>query len=433
MALKTIPTTNINVRHLTRVEGHANILVEVHNGVVQTCRLEVVEAPRYFEAMLKGQHYSRAPHLASRICGICSVAHSTASLLAIESALQITNSEQTILLRKLNFLGEMLDSHILHIYLLVSPDLLGIGSVIPLAQSAPEVLRRALRMKKAAGDLCALIGGRHTHPIAMTVGGFTHLPDPAGLEALAAQLHALRPDIEASLELFQGLKLPDFERETEYLALSQPGEYALTGGTIASTDGGTWPVASYLEVAREYQVSHSTAKFAHHRREAYMVGALARFNLNYDQLHPAAQSAAAGLGLAPISTNPYHNTLAQVVEVVHCYETALLLLEKLLAQGIKAEEPARPECLSGEGVGAVEAPRGTLYHHYRIRGELLTDANCIIPTGQNLGNIEADLHALVPALLASAPDQITQAVEMLVRAYDPCISCSTHMVEVKFV
>jgi coenzyme F420-reducing hydrogenase alpha subunit len=84
-------------------------------------------------------------------------------------------------------------------------------------------------------------------------------------------------------------------------------------------------------------------------------------------------------------------------------------------------------------VGAVEAPRGTLYHHYRIRGELLTDANCIIPTGQNLGNIEADLHALVPALLASAPDQITQAVEMLVRAYDPCISCSTHMVEVKFV
>ena len=129
MALKTIPTTNINVRHLTRVEGHANILVEVHNGVVQTCRLEVVEAPRYFEAMLKGQHYSRAPHLASRICGICSVAHSTASLLAIESALQITNSEQTILLRKLNFLGEMLDSHILHIYLLVSPDLLGVGAL----------------------------------------------------------------------------------------------------------------------------------------------------------------------------------------------------------------------------------------------------------------------------------------------------------------
>ena len=433
MALKINPTLNIDVHHLTRVEGHGNIRVEVQNGVLTCCKLEVIEAPRYFEAMLKGRHYAVVPRLASRICGICSVAHSTASLLAIESALQVRNSDQTILLRKLNFLGEMLDSHILHVYMLVTPDLLGMDSVLPLAYSAPEVLHRALRLKKVAGELCALIGGRHTHPITMTVGGFTHLPDQAGLEAFYRQLRAIRPDIEATIALFQDLKVPDFERETEYLALSQPDEYALLGGRLNSSDGGSWPVESYKQVVREYQVSHSTAKFAHHQRDSLMVGALARINLNYSQLHPAAQAAATALDLAPICTNPFKNTLAQLVEIVHCYETAQQLLEKLLAQGIELQEPARPERLSGEGVGAVEAPRGTLYHHYQIRGSRLTGANCIIPTGQNLGNIEADLRVLVPGLLQDTPGQITQTLEMLVRAYDPCISCSTHMVEVNIV
>jgi coenzyme F420-reducing hydrogenase alpha subunit len=433
MALKTMPTINIDVHHLTRVEGHGNLLIEVQDGVVQTCKLEIIEAPRYFEAMLKGQHYAQAPRLAGRICGICSVAHTTASLQAIESALQVRNSAQTILLRRLNFLGEMLDSHILHIYMLVAPDLLGLGSVLPLVQSAPEVLHRALRMKKTAGDLCAVIGGRHTHPISMTVGGFTHLPASADLETQSEHLQAMRPDVEATITLFQGLPLPDFERDTEYLALTQADEYALLDGDITSTDGGIWPVESYQQVAREYRVSHSTAKFARHQREAYMVGALARFNLNYDGLHPAAKSAAAALGIAPLCTNPYKNTLAQLVEVVHCYETALQLIEILLDKGIEIQDLARPGRISGEGIGAVEAPRGTLYHHYRIRGERLTEVNCIIPTGQNLGNIEADLRVLVPTLLSHAPQQIAQAAEMLVRAYDPCISCSTHMVEVKSI
>lgn len=432
MANNLTPTLRIDVHHLTRVEGHGNIRVEVQDGVLQSCKLEVIEAPRYFEAMLKGKHFSAASHLAARICGICSVAHSTASLQAVENALQVRNSEQTILLRKLNFMGEMLDSHILHVYMLVTPDLLGLDSVIPLAQSMPEVLHRALRMKKAAGDLCALIGGRHTHPVTMVVGGFSQYPDEAGLEMLGSQLQAIRPDIEATINLFQGLKLPDFERETEYVGLSHGDEYASIEGNIASSDGGYYPIEAYKQVAAEYQVSHSTAKFTRHQRDAYMVGALARYNLNHSQLHPAAKSAAAALDLAPICTNPYKITLAQLVEVVHCYETALLLIENLLSRGIEFQEPVRPARSSGEGVGVVEAPRGTLYHHYQIRGNRLTGANCIIPTGQNLGNIEADFRSLVPALLPHTPEKITIALEMLARAYDPCISCSTHMVEVKF-
>lgn len=426
-------TINIDVHHLTRVEGHGNILVEVQDGVLRRCQLEVVEAPRYFEAMLRGQHYLQAPRLATRICGICAVAHSTASIRAVEEALQVPLSPQTIQLRRLIFMGEMLDSHILHMYMLVAPDLFGVGSVIPLAKSAPGVVLRALRMKKAAGDLCALIGGRHTHPIAMTVGGFTHLPDVTGLDRVRKQLQSLRPDVDATLELFQTLELPDFERPTEYLALTQEDGYAFIDGRILSSDGGSWPAAEYRQLTNEFVVAHSTAKHTHHRRESYMVGALARFNLNYEHLHPAARAAARSLHLEPLCSNPYKITLAQLVETIHCYETALQILDELLERGIVPEKPAAPGRLSGEGVGVVEAPRGTLYHNYEIRGGALTAANCIIPTNQNLANIEADMRQLVPALLGRSQPEITQSLEMLVRAYDPCISCSTHMLEVKFV
>lgn len=425
-------TVNVNVHHLTRVEGHGNIIVDLYNGVLQRCELEIIEAPRYFEAMLRGQPYHNAHTLAARICGICAVSHSTASLTAVENALQVNLSEQTMLLRKLNMLGEMLDSHILHTYMLVAPDVFEVGSVIPLLASAPEIVNRALRMKKVAGDLCALIGGRHTHPIALTVGGFTHFPDLSGLELIYAQLQSIRSDVEETIALFRSVDFPEFERETEYIALTLPDEYAFIGGSIASTDGGLWTMDEYQQVTNEYLVAHSTAKFARHQRESYMVGALARFNLNYKHLHPLAKSAATALNLAPICTNPYLISLAQLVEVVHCYATSLGLLELLLNQGVSSEAPAVPNRLSGEGVGAVEAPRGTLYHHYKIWSSALTDANCVIPTAQNLGNIEADMRRLVPQLQHLSKDEITRSLEMLVRAYDPCISCSTHMLEVKF-
>jgi len=428
------PTTfKIDVHHVTRVEGHGNIVVNVRSGVLEQCDLQIVETPRFFEAMLRGRPYGQASHITSRICGICAVGHATTSLQATEKALGVEPSEQTTLLRKLVFHGEQLDSHILHVYMLVAPDLLGVKSVIPLAKSAPEVVLRALRMKKLAGDLCAAIAGRHTHPIAMTVGGFTHFPTAADLAALVERLEAMHADVDATVELFQSLALPDFERETEYLALRKDDEYAFIDGVITSTDGGTWPVEEYKAITNEYLVGHSTAKHARNRRASYMVGALARFKINHDRLHPRAQAAATALGLAPNCTNPYMNTIAQVVEIVHCHADALRIARLLLERGVTPEEPAQPARLTGEGVGACEVPRGTLYHHYEIKNGIVTGANCIIPTGQNLANIEADMRALVPTMLDRTPDDITLALEMLVRAYDPCISCSTHMLEVRFV
>ncbi len=336
-------------------------------------------------------------------------------------------------MRKLNYHGEMLDSHVLHAYMLVAPDFLGVGSVIPLAKTAPDVVLRALRMKQLAGDICAAICGRHTHPVGMTIGGFSHFPEKDQLLQLKDRLQAMDIDLDATVELFQGLKFPDFERDTEYIALWKDDEYCFIDGQIKSTDGGLWPVEDYRNITNEYQQQHSSAKHARNQRQSYMVGALARFNINYDQLHPKARAAANALDLKPKCTNPYLNTAAQVVEIVHCVEDAIQIIDRLLDAGIRWEEPTPPQRYSGDGAGACEAPRGILFHDYSIKSGYITEANCIIPTGQNLANIEADMRSLVPVILNTSQEHISQQLEMLVRAYDPCISCSAHMLEVKFV
>jgi coenzyme F420-reducing hydrogenase alpha subunit len=424
---------NIKVEHITRVEGHGNIVVDIHNGEIRRCDLEIIEAPRYFEAMLRGRPYHQAPHLASRICGICAVTHASASLRAVANALGIEPSEQTNLLRRLNMNAEMLDSHILHVFMLVAPDFLNVGSVIALAKVDPSIVKMALRMKKIAGDICAAVGGRHTHPISMVEGGFTSYPRKGELSNLKKRLEEIRSDVDRMLEIFSAIEIPHLERETEYIALSKENEYCFLNGEITSTDSGRRPIEQYREVTNEFQVFHSTAKHSQNSRQSYMVGALPRFKINYQQLHPSARGAAESLNIDPWCTNPYMITIAQVVEIVHCVEDSYLIIQELIDKGINWEKPIEATRLSGEGVGACEAPRGTLYHNYLIHDGLIAEANCIIPTAQNLANIEADMRALVPTILDQSPDDIRMALEMLVRAYDPCISCSTHMLEVDFV
>lgn len=426
--------TKIDVHHVTRVEGHGNIVVNAKNGVLEECRLDIVETPRFFEAMLRGRPYTEASHITSRICGICAVGHATASLRASENALGVELSGQTQLLRKLIFFGETLDSHVLHTYMLVAPDFFNVGSVIPLAGIAPEAVVRALRVKKLAGDLCAAIGGRHTHPIAMVVGGFTHLPTVEEIKSLKTRLVEARKDMDDTVALFKTLPWPAFERDTEYVALSKPDEYAFIDGTITSTDGYKYPVADYRKVTNEHLVQHSSAKHTYHKRDSYMVGALARFNVNYKQLHPRAQQAAEALGLKPVCKNPYLNSAAQVVEMVHSVEEAIKICDELIARGIKSEPLPKFNGRGGAGVGACEVPRGVLFHNYEIGADgNIVQANCIIPTGQNLANIEADMRTLVPQILDQGEKRVTLALEMLVRAYDPCISCSVHFLNVEFV
>ena len=426
-------TKRIDVHHVTRVEGHGNIVVEISNGKMKECRFEVIETPRFFEAMLLGRPYIEASHITSRICGICSTGHTTASLRASENALGVELSEQVQLLRKLVFHGEILDSHVLHVYMLVAPDFLGVGSVIPLATTHRDVVLRALRMKKLAGDLCAVITGRHTHPIAMAVGGFTHFPKRSELVELRQRLVDSRADVDATVELAASLPWPQFERDTEYVSLSKPDEYAFIDGDIVTSDGVRVPAEDYRQVTNEYLVPYSSAKFTKNKRESLMVGALARFNNNYAQLHPKAKDAAAALGIKPKVTNTFLNTAAQVVEIVHCTEDAIVIIDQLLEQGVRPEPLAPVQKMPGQGVGVCEVPRGLLIHDYAIGEDgRMTGANCIIPTNQNIGNLQADFRARVPQITNRPLDEMRLDLEMLVRAYDPCISCSVHVLEVAF-
>ena len=424
---------SINVHHVTRIEGHGNIIVNAKDGKIEEIKWEIPESPRFFEAMLRGRNYEDVTWLSPRICGICSIAHATASIQATEAAFGIKPSEQSMLLRKLLYHAETLQSHVLHLYFLVAPDFLGADSVIPLAATQKEVVLRALRLKKLANDLADLICGRKTHPLSCVVGGFVKIPEAQQLKTMQQKLIEATKDLKKTVELFKGLKIPNFVRETEYIAIKDSQEYAFISGDIASTDTGAAPVIDYLSITNEFCVPHSTAKFTKHKRDSYMVGALARFNNNYAQLSPQAQKAAQELGLKAVCHNPYMINVAQLVESIHSLEESLKLIDRILARGLKEERP-EVKVKAGRGIGAVEAPRGILFHDYTYDDKgILTQANCIIPTNQNHNNIQKDMEALVPKIINKSQEEITHMLEMLVRAYDPCVSCSTHFLEVKFI
>lgn len=426
-------THDIHLHHITRVEGHGNLVLNIKEGRIEELRLEIVESPRFFEVMLLGRHITEAPHITSRICGICAISHTLASIKACESALDITPSADVILLRKILMHAEVLQSHILHLYLLVAPDFFNVGSVIPLARSNPEVVKRGLRLKKVANEICRILVGRHIHPIGMTVGGFMRIPAKKDLEEVRKVLESAIPDIDETVNFFKGLNIPEFNRETRYCSLKDKGDYALYDGKLYSKENDFTEVEQYRDFITESVIEYSTAKHASSGDSSIMVGALARLNNNYSQLSDKAKEAAQRLGLTLPSTNPYMNNVAQLVESVHCIYDSLRLLDRL-SSGNMNVGVGRVDVREGLGVGVVEAPRGSLYHEYGVDDKgIIKSANCIIPTAQNLANIEEDIEALVPGILGLSKVEMIQRLEMLVRAYDPCISCSSHFLEVKFI
>ena len=335
---------HIDVHHVTRVEGHGNIVVDVNRGQLQKAQLEIVEAPRYFEAMLIGRHFHEVAIITSRICGICSLGHQMTSLKATEAALGIQISEQTELLRKILIDGATFQSNILHALFLAAPDLLNVGSVFPLINTHKDVVLTALRLKRLANDIGDLISGRAVHPISCIPGGFTKLPAEKELAALRKKLvEEGLPDADFALDVLASLagKFPDFTRETEYVSIYKNNEYALYDGQICSSDSGLCPVENYLEVTNEFIVPHSSSKHARFNRSSYMVGALSRYNNNEKLLKPRAKKAANKLGLSAPCYNPFMNTAVQMVEVIHCIEDAIDLLDQLLSSGVRNEKANR--------------------------------------------------------------------------------------------
>jgi len=429
---------NVNVEHVTRVEGHGNIVLNVEKGKIEKIQWQVPEAPRFFEAMLRGRQYTELRSITSRICGICSIGHSLASLKATENALDVNISEQTNLLRHLAINAENMQSHILHVGYLAAPDLFGVDSVIPLVGTDhTDALLKIIKLHRLSNKMSDLICGRTVHPIRLVVGGFSAVPTEKQLinlkKNLVDNIETTKNVAEVILSVADNI--PDFTRETEYIGLSSEDEYAFYDGSITSTDTGVHSDNNdYKSIMNEFVVPQSTAKYAKHARDSYMVGALARFNLNSKQLHPLAKEIANMFGLKPISYNPFMNTISQVIEFVHNIEDSIKIIDQLVEDVIDdTEKPEKINADEGRGVGIVEAPRGILVHDYIIKDKKCLHANCIIPTNQNHANIQKDMEEFVPQIIDKSKKEIELNLEMLVRAYDPCISCSTHYLDVKFV
>ncbi len=431
-----MPTRRIDVHHVTRVEGHGDIVVDARDGQLLDISWQVPEAPRFFEAMVVGRPWQDLQTIVSRICGICSVSHSMACVKGLEAALGIEPSAQALALRRLAHAAELVSSHVLHIGYLAAPDLLGAPSVLPLIKSHMAVVENVVALHAMANRWAETLVGRTTHPLGIQPGRMTFLPALDDLRSVHAALVAARPRLDDLGAVLAELAphLPDFERETEYVALVDDDGYALYDGLIASTDTQERVAPERFErVANEWTPARSTAKWARWHRESYTVGALARYHLSGARLRPRARRAAEALGVDRHRHNPYYNTLVQLVECVHVVEESIDGLDALLERGLAREEAAAPT-RAGEGVGAVEAPRGALFQRYALDGEgRCVRANLTVPTGQNHANIQADMEALVPRILERGEDEVRLWLEMLVRAYDPCVSCSTHFLDVRFV
>ncbi len=421
---------NIEVPALARVEGEGGLYIGLQDGKAVEIRLDIYEPPRFFEGFLKGRFLQEVPDITARICGICPVAYQMSSAYALENALGIKVSPQVRALRRLMYCGEYIESHALHIYMLQAPDLFGKELAFELAAIAPDVVKNALRLKKAGNEILKAIGGRSVHPVNVCVGGFYSWPDPAAIRALLPELEWGFRAAQDCVKWAITLPYPDLEIDYEFVALHHPEEYAVIEGEVWSSKGRKLSIAEYEKGYIEEHVQRSNALHGHTvDGKTYLVGPLARLNLNREQLLPAAQKALKDSKVRLPLKNPYKSLIARAVELVQFLEEAIQL-----AGAYNPDGPAHMELVlkAGEGTGATEAPRGLLYHRYKIdENGLVQFAKITPPTAQNLPRIEADLLAMAPKIVKMPEPQATLTAEHLVRAYDPCISCATHFLRLK--
>jgi sulfhydrogenase subunit alpha len=423
-------TKAIKVKCLARVEGEGALHIQIKDDVVTQVQLKIFEPPRFFEAFLRGRNYTEAPDITCRICGICPVAYQMSAVHALESAMGVTVAGPLRALRRLLYCGEWIESHGLHIFMLHAPDFLGYQDAIQMAQDHPDTVKMGLQLKKVGNDIVTALGGREIHPINVRVGGFYKVPNRRDLAPLAESLKWAREAAIKTVRWVGGFTFPEFQRDYEFVALRHGQEYPLNEGRVVSSKGLDIDVQDYEEHFVEEQVRHSHALHSNLKgRGSYFVGPLARYNLNFDRLTPLAREAARAAGLGPVCLNPFQSIIIRAVETLYAVEEALRIIEAYE----KPEQPAVPvEPRAAVGAAATEAPRGLLYHRYRLdAGGVIQEAKIVPPTSQNQGTIEGDLRQFVAPRLALPEDQLTWQCEQMVRNYDPCISCATHFLKVK--
>jgi len=424
----------IKVAHLARVEGHGGITVEIDGGAVAEVRFDIFEGARLIEGLLRGRGYDEVAPVVSRICAICSVAHTLTSLKATENAFGIEISSQTQLLRDLLFLGESIESHALHLFLLALPDYLGYPSALAMAADHADAVRLGLRLKQLGNAIQETIGGRAVHPVNTVLGGFGCLPSTDALIDLRQRVLAALDDCDAVLELVAGLPPADFcQSPTAYAALRVPHDYGYYSGEEISAlwDGSRRivPAAAYRSIISEKAVPHSHAKHSLFEGRPLMVGALARLAVNGGKLGGRAAGALRRFGLSLPSANPMDNNLAQAVELFSDLEHSASVLDHLLRTDLRPEAAAAVRPRAGTGTAVTEAPRGLLIHSYTYGedGKIIA-ADIVTPTAINAASIEDRFRHLVEQSPDTESPALTRSLEMVARAYDPCLSCSVHLV-----
>jgi sulfhydrogenase subunit alpha len=424
-------TRTIRVDALARVEGEGALLIRLEGKRATSVELRIFEPPRFFEAFLRGRGQMELPDITARICGICPVAYQMSSCHAIEDALGITVDGPLRALRRLLYCGEWIESHALHVFMLHAPDFLGYDDALAMAKDHGDVVRAGLRIKKAGNAIVTLLGGREVHPINVRVGGFYRAPTRGELRGLLPELAWAKDAVRQALGWIAGFSFPDFERDYELVALRHPSEYPFCEGRIVSNKGLDIAVSEFDAHVVEEQISYSTALHARIKeRGPYVCGPLARFNLNYDALSDAAREAARSVGLAVPCLNPFKSIFARCVEMIQAFDEAERIVETYSPpRAAFVDVPTR----AATGYGATEAPRGLLYHRYTVDAEgTVQDARIVPPTSQNQKSIEDDLFAMAETLAELPHAEATWRAEQAVRNYDPCISCSTHFLDLRF-
>jgi coenzyme F420-reducing hydrogenase alpha subunit len=393
--------------YIAKIEGHGAIHVDWEKN---EAKLKILEGERLFEGMLEGRTAEETHWITPRICGVCPIAHNLASLSACENAFSILPNQTTILLRKIMQAGQIIQSHFLHLFFLALPDYIGIDRGTELNQKDPKAFKMALALKEFSDEIVHAVAGRSIHPTAPTIGGFHKIPAKKSLSSLLEKLKKTRKAAEYTVKLFEKLDYPELKVDLKLVAQKD--------GKIISNKNDISLIKDYKKDIEEEARDYSTAKFGRYKKREVMVGALARMaNLDTEQK--------SGLDFQ----NPFHNNLAQAVEILLYHKQTQALIEELLEMKIDATIADKPVKNQPPyiGIGAIEAPRGGLYHefHFNENG-IVTYANIITPTVQNLASIEKSANALLEQHKNKTNPEKKRLLEMLIRAYDPCITCSTH-------
>lgn len=418
-------TVALHVPVLARVEGEGALHLRIREGQIEDLRLEIYEPPRLFEKFLEGRSYEELPELVARICGICPVAYQMSAINAIESLSETRPGPWVQAMRRLMYYGEWIQSHALHIHLLAAPDFFGYDSAIAMAKDHPQIIRRGMRLQDLGNALIRLLGARSIHPVGVKMGGFHRAPSVRDATALKVQLEDALQDAQDLIAWSAGIAVPERNQDVTLLSLEEPGDYPILSGNIASNRGQSFAVADFEKHVVEHQVAGSTALFSLFNEQPYLVGPLARLNLNLNALPESVRALAVKTGIDWPSGNMFHSMTARAIEICYGITDAIRIL-KDYGEPATASVPVKPP--AGVGYGATEAPRGLLWHRYELdKNGLIRSARIVPPTSQNQAFIEQDLqHSLTAFGLDRSDQELQLHCEQVIRNFDPCISCATH-------